>query len=45
MLKKIGRIAREEIEKWMEASVYLDLWVKVKPDWREREKDLREFGY
>ena len=45
MLKKIGRLAREEIEKWMEASVYLDLWVTVKPDWRDKERDLREFGY
>lgn len=45
MLKKIGRIAREELEKWMEAPIYLDLWVSVKPDWRNKEKDLREFGY
>lgn len=45
MLKKIGEVAREEIEKWMEARVYLDLWVKVKSDWRDKERDLREFGY
>ena len=45
MLKKIGQIAREEIEKWMEAKVYLDLWVKVKSDWRDTDRDLREFGY
>ena len=45
MLKKIGQLAREEIEKWMDAQVYLDLWVKTKPDWRDKERDLREFGY
>ncbi len=45
MLKKIGQLAREDIEKWMEAQVYLDLWVKVKSDWRDKERDLREFGY
>ncbi|MFC1718178.1 GTPase Era [Candidatus Poribacteria bacterium] len=45
MLKRIGQVAREEIEEWMEAQVYLDLWVKVKSDWRDKERDLREFGY
>lgn len=45
MLKKVGLLARQEIERWMEAPVYLDLWVKVKPDWRKKEGDLREFGY
>jgi GTP-binding protein Era len=45
MLKKIGQIARKEIEKWMETPVYLDLWVTVKPDWRRKERDLRDFGY
>ena len=45
MLKKIGQIAREEIEKWMGAPVYLDLWVTTKPDWRDKERDLRDFGY
>ena len=45
MLKKIGQIAREEIEKWMGVPVYLDLWVTVKSDWKDKERDLREFGY
>ena len=45
MLKRIGQLAREEIERWMEKSVYLDLWVKVKPDWTDKEGPLREFGY
>ena len=45
MLKKIGQFARVEIEEWMGAPVYLDLWVTVKRDWRNKERDLREFGY
>ena len=45
MLKKIGQLARGDIEKWMETKIYLDLWVKVKSDWRDKEADLREFGY
>jgi len=44
-LKKIGQTARTDIEKWMDAPVYLDLWVKVKRDWRDKDRDLREFGY
>lgn len=45
MLKQIGQLAREEIERWMGKPVYLDLWVKVKPDWTDKEGSLREFGY
>ncbi|MEM2991370.1 MAG: GTPase Era, partial [Halobacteria archaeon] len=45
MLKKIGQSARLEIESWMGVPVYLDLWVSVKPDWRDKESYLREFGY
>lgn len=45
MLKKIGQLAREDIEKWMSAPVYLDIWVSVKSDWRDKESYLKEFGY
>ncbi len=45
MLKKIGQLARAEIEKWLESPIYLDLWVRTKPDWRDKERDIREFGY
>ncbi|MBD3183016.1 GTPase Era [Candidatus Poribacteria bacterium] len=45
MLKKIGQFSRIEIEKWMEAPVYLDLWVGVKQDWRKKERELNELGY
>lgn len=45
MLKKIGQEARKNIERWLGTPVYLDLWVSVKDDWRDKDSDLREFGY
>jgi len=45
MLKKIGTLARKELEALFGAQVFLDLRVKVKKDWRSREKDLRRLGY
>ncbi|MBN2908533.1 GTPase Era [Polycladomyces sp. WAk] len=45
MLKEVGRLAREEIERLFGSKVFLDLWVKVKKDWRNEEFLLRQFGY
>lgn len=45
MLKRVGQRARREIEALLGSRVYLDLWVKVKKDWRNREPILRNFGY
>jgi GTP-binding protein Era len=45
MLKKIGRAARKEIEDLMQTKVYLDLWVKVLKDWREKDNLLKRMGY
>lgn len=45
MLKEVGRLAREEIERLLGDRVFLDLWVKVKKDWRNEEAYLRRFGY
>lgn len=45
MLKEIGRRARAEIEGLLGHSIYLDLWVKVKRDWRDSEAKLRELGF
>jgi len=45
MLKKIGEQSRVEIEKMLDASVYLDLWVKVKKNWRDNEGNLNQLGY
>lgn len=45
MLKKIGTGARREIETLLGDKIYLELWVKVKADWRNSVRNLREFGY
>ena len=45
MIKEIGIRARKEIEVLIGRSVYLDLFVKVIPKWRDREKFLNEIGY
>ncbi len=45
MLKRIGQEARLAIEAYLEAPVYLDLWVKVRKNWRKREPELRRLGY
>ena len=44
-LRSIGRQARVALEELLDAPVYVELWVKVRPDWRNKERDLREFGY
>ena len=45
MLKKIGSAARYEIERMMEMKVNLQLWVKVKKDWRDSDFLIKNFGY
>jgi GTP-binding protein Era len=45
MLKRIGSYARADIEKLLDKKVYLELWVKVKEDWRNSNFMLHEFGY
>jgi GTP-binding protein Era len=45
MLKKIGSRARKEIEDLLECHVNLQLWVKVKKDWRDSDFLLKNFGY
>lgn len=45
MLKKIGSQARPEIEELLERQVNLQLWVKVKKDWRDSDFLLKNFGY
>lgn len=44
-LKKVGKEARLDIEQFFGKSVYLELFVKIEPDWRNRENKLRQFGY
>lgn len=45
MLKKVGQMARESIENLLGAKVFLELWVKVRPGWRNKESQLHSFGY
>lgn len=45
MLKKIGTYAREDAEKMLGTHLHLDLWVKVKENWRDRRTLLADFGY
>lgn len=45
MLKDIGTESRKEIEKLLERRIYLELWVKVKSDWRKKKPFLKELGY
>ena len=44
-LKGIGKAAREELEALLGSKIYLELWVKVKENWRNSEFDLSNFGY
>jgi GTP-binding protein Era len=44
-IRDIGRAARAKVEAFVGASVYLDLWVKVLPNWRKSDSALRRFGY
>ncbi|OGT38488.1 MAG: GTPase Era [Gammaproteobacteria bacterium RIFCSPHIGHO2_12_FULL_38_14] len=44
-LKKIGTLARREIEKLLESKVYLQMWIKVKSDWTDDDKALQSLGY
>ncbi|HIY58074.1 MAG TPA: GTPase Era [Candidatus Tetragenococcus pullicola] len=45
MLKKIGSLARREIENLLGDKVYLELWVKVQKNWRDKQTYLNDYGY
>ncbi len=45
MLKEIGTESRKEIENLLGVQIYLELWVKVKDDWRKKKPFLKELGY
>ena len=44
-LKKVGQQAREDLEKFLDKKVFLQLFVKVNDDWRNSDRQLRRFGY
>lgn len=45
MIKKIGTLARQDMEKFLEQKVFLELFVKVRAKWRDNEAQLKEYGY
>ena len=45
MIKKIGELARRDIERYMGTKVFLQTWVKVKENWRDSDAMVRNFGY
>ena len=45
MLKKVGMMARRDIETFFQKKVFLEIFVKVEKDWRNRDKQLKMFGY
>lgn len=45
MLKKIGSLARRDMERFFDGKIFLELWVKVKEGWRDSDFLLRNFGY
>jgi GTP-binding protein Era len=45
MLKKIGRMSREDIERFLGTKAFLQTWVKVKENWRDSQTAIKNFGY
>ncbi len=45
MLKKVGTYARKDMEEFLQKKVFLEMFVKVIPDWRNRKNYLKSFGY
>jgi GTP-binding protein Era len=45
MIKQLGTLARKDIEEFIGGKVFLELFVKVRPKWRDNELFLREYGY
>ncbi|WP_068596230.1 GTPase Era [Vaginella massiliensis] len=44
-LSRVGKEAREDLEKFFEKKIFLKLFVKVRKDWRKKDQDLKRFGY
>jgi len=45
MIKQLGTLARQDIEKFLQQKVFLQLFIKVRPKWRDDELHLKEYGY
>jgi GTP-binding protein Era len=44
-IKRVGSEARAELERLMDARIFLELWVKVRSGWADDERHLRAYGY
>lgn len=44
-VKEVGKLSREEMEELLDSEVYLDLHVKVAPDWRSEKEELKRLGF
>jgi GTP-binding protein Era len=44
-IRQLGSLSRKKIERFLERRVYLDLWVKVLPDWRRKRTQLKKLGF
>ena len=45
MIKQLGTLARIDIEQFLQQKVFLQLFVKVRPKWRDNDLQLKEYGY
>ncbi|WP_334071946.1 MULTISPECIES: GTPase Era [Paenibacillus] len=45
LLKEVGKLARQDIENLLGSKIFLELWVKVKKDWRNQERILKDLGF
>jgi GTP-binding protein Era len=45
LLREIGKLARHDMERLLGSKIFLELWVKVKKDWRNRESVLKSLGF
>lgn len=45
LIKQVGMLARKDIAQFLGSKIYLELWVKVEEDWRNKKSHLRDFGY
>jgi GTP-binding protein Era len=45
MIKKLGMMARTDIEAFVGSKVFLELFIKVRPKWRDNDLFLKEYGY
>ena len=45
MIKRLGTDARKDIENFLQRKIFLELFVKVRPKWRDSELFLKEYGY